>query len=122
MAVRGAAERISSAMSILPGVVAGPHRFGGTEYRLGRREIGHAHGDQLVDLPFTRAVRDLLVSTGQAERHHIHPESGWVSIYLRRESDVNRAIELLHRSFEIARASLGSKKSPTSHLINASGG
>ena len=105
MAVRGAAERICSAMSTLPGVVTGPHRFGGTEYRLGRREIGHAHGDQLVDIPFTRAVRDELVAAGQAQRHHVHPESGWVSVYLRRESDVDRAIELLHRSFEIARAS-----------------
>ena len=112
MAVRGAAERISSTMSTLPGVVAGPHRFGGTEYRLGRREIGHAHGDQLVDIPFTRAVRDELVSTGQAERHHVHPESGWVSVYLRRQSDVDRAIELLHRSFEIARATPASKESP----------
>ena len=105
MAVRGAAQRISSAMRSLPGVVAGPHRFGGMGYRLGRREIGHVHGDQLVDIPFTRAVRNQLVSTGQAEQHHVHPESGWVSVYLQRESDVDRAIDLLHRSFEMASAS-----------------
>jgi Family of unknown function (DUF5519) len=108
MAVRGAAKRISSAMGALLGVVAGPHRFAGTEYRLGNRESGHAHGDQLVDIPFTGAVRDELLSTGQAQRHHIHPESGWVSVYLRRASDVDRAIELLRRSFEmVRRASAG---------------
>ncbi len=28
-----------------PGVTAHPHRFGGMEYRLGKRELGHIHGD-----------------------------------------------------------------------------
>lgn len=103
MPVRGASERIHPAMRLLPGVVAGPHRFGGTEYRLGRREIGHCHSNHLVDIPFTIVVRDELVSAGRAARHHILPESGWVSVYLQQEDDVQGAIELLHRSFEIAR-------------------
>jgi hypothetical protein len=34
--------------------------------------------------------------------HHILPESGWVSVYLRQASDVDKAIEFLHLSFEIA--------------------
>jgi Family of unknown function (DUF5519) len=103
MAVRGAAERIAAAMQSLPGVEAGPHRFGGTEYRLGRREIGHNHGDHLVDIPFTRAARDEVVAAGKAERHHILPDSGWVSVRLRQDADVEHAIELLRRSFEMAR-------------------
>jgi len=103
MPVRGAAERIAAAMRSLPGVVAGPHRFGGTEYRLGRREIGHNHGDRLVDIPFSRAVRDEVLAAGKAERHHILPESGWVSVHLRQDADVEHAIELLRRSFELAK-------------------
>jgi hypothetical protein len=43
-----------------------------------------------------------LVAAGRAEPHHILPKSGWVSIYLRHASDVERAIELLRLSFEIA--------------------
>ncbi len=39
---------------------------------------------------------------GHAEPHHILPESGWVTIFLRQASDVDRAIELLHLSFAIA--------------------
>src|SRR5713226_2782545 len=73
-----------------------------TEYRLGRREIGHVHGDRLVDIPFPKKIRDELVAAGRAEPHHILPKSGWVSIYLRHASDVERAIELLRLSFEIA--------------------
>jgi hypothetical protein len=102
MAVSRAQERIDAAVQRWPGISSGPHRFGGTEYTLGRREIGHVHGDSLVDIPFPKNIRDQLVADGRAEPHHILPQSGWVSIYLRRASDVDRAIELLKFSFEIA--------------------
>jgi Family of unknown function (DUF5519) len=102
MGVRRAGEKIDAAMRGLPGVSAGPHRFGGTEYRVGRREIGHVHGDALVDIPFTKKVREELVAAGRAERHHVLPESGWVSVWLREAGDVDRAVELLKLSFETA--------------------
>jgi hypothetical protein len=59
-------------------------------------------GDSLVDIPFPKGVRDELVTAGRAEPHHILPHSGWVSIYLKEASDVERVIELLPLSFEIA--------------------
>ncbi len=102
MPVSGAKETIDVALGDWSGVTAQPHRFGGTEYRLGRREIGHVHGNHLVDIPFPKKLRDELVATGRAEAHHVLPESGWVSIHLRQASDVERAIELLRLSFEIA--------------------
>ena len=102
MPVLGAGERINTTLQGWSGITAQPHRFGGTEYRFGRREIGHVHGDGLVDIPFPKKVRDELVTAGRAEPHHVLPESGWVSIYLRQASDVERAIELLRLSFEIA--------------------
>ena len=102
MPVSGASKRIESALQTCSGITAQPHRYGGTEYRLGRREIGHVHADHLVDIPFPKKVRDVLVATGRAEHHHILPESGWVSIHLNQASDVERAIELLLYSFDIA--------------------
>jgi predicted DNA-binding protein (MmcQ/YjbR family) len=81
---------------------AHPHRFGGTEFRIGRREIGHIHGDALVDIPFPKKVRDEIVAAGEAEPHHILPETGWISFYLREEGDVERAINLLKRSYDLA--------------------
>jgi hypothetical protein len=102
VAISGAKEKIRSALQEWPGVTSQLHRFGGTEYRLGRREIGHVHGDSLVDIPFPKRIRNELVTAGRAEPHHILPESGWVSIYLRQAADVDRAIELLRLSFEIA--------------------
>jgi hypothetical protein len=94
---------IATAMQALPGVAASPHRFGGTEYRLDRREVGHVHGDSLVDIPFTKNIREELVASGRAERHHILPDSGWVSVYLRESADVDRTIELLRYSYERTR-------------------
>jgi predicted DNA-binding protein (MmcQ/YjbR family) len=84
------------------GVTTAPHRFGGLEYVIGKREIGHIHSDHLVDIPFPKKVRDELVAAGRAQPHHILPETGWVSFYLRHEDDVEKAIALLRESYEIA--------------------
>lgn len=102
MSVRGAQERITSVVTAWDGVSARPHRFGGVEYVIGRREIGHIHGDHLVDIPFPKKVRDEIVAAGRAQPHHILPETGWVSFYLRQEEDVEKAIALLEENFKIA--------------------
>jgi hypothetical protein len=102
MSVLNAQTRITEALLRWEGVSTAPHRFGGVEYRLGTRELGHIHGDHLVDIPFPKKVRDEIVSAGLAEPHHILPETGWVSFYLREEGDVPKAISLLQRSYEIA--------------------
>ena len=58
--------------------------------------------NHLVDIPFPKKVRDKIVAAGRAQPHHILPETGWVSFYLREDVDVEEAIELLRESFEIA--------------------
>jgi len=104
MAVRGAQKRIVAAVSGWDEVKIGPHRYGGLEFRLGKRELGHIHGDALVDIPFPRSVRDEIVEMRQAEPHHIIPDSGWVSVFLRTKEDVDRVIQLLERSYQLAAA------------------
>lgn len=102
MTVSGAQETITRTVSGWEGISVLPHRFGGVEYAIGKREIGHIHGDQLVDIPFPKKVRDEIVQAGEAQPHHILPETGWVSLYLRQPSDVEQALRLLERSYEIA--------------------
>ncbi len=93
MAVQGAKNTIQEAVLSWPGVSAHPHQFGGTEYRLGKREIGHIHGDHLVDIPFPTRVRDEIVAAGRAEPHHVLPDSGWVSfIYVKRATFSEQSI------------------------------
>jgi len=110
MSVLNARDIISAAVLSWQGVQALPHRFGGTEFRLGaKREIGHIHGDSLVDIPFPTQVREQLVSEGRAERHHILPDSGWISFYLRQPEHVTQAIELLKLSYDLAQKQVPSQ-------------
>jgi hypothetical protein len=97
-------ERVAAEVLSWDGVTSAPHRFGGVEFRLGKRELGHLHGDRLADLPFPRRVRDELVESGRAEPHHVLPESGWVSFWIAGEDDVRRVVELFRMSYERARA------------------
>jgi len=111
MSVQGAQARITEAVTSWPRVTSQPHRFpgtvhqdrrGGVEYVIGKREIGHIHGDHLLDIPFPKKVRDEIVAAGRAQPHHVLPESGWISFYVRQEPDVEQAIALLKESYEIA--------------------
>lgn len=109
MSVRGAQDMITKTVTQWEGVLAKPHRFGGLEYGIGRREIGHIHGDYQVDIPFPKKVRDLILATGRAQPHHLLPETGWISFYIHEEADIEKAIALLRENFEIAQ-----KQNPTS--------
>ena len=102
MGVTGAQIQITQAVSAWDGVTVQPHRFGGVEYVLGKRELGHIHGDALVDIPFPTQVRNEIVAAGLAEPHHLLAGSGWVSFYIREPDDIGRVIDLLGRSYELA--------------------
>ena len=93
-------ETIERELLSWPGVTAGTHRFGGREFRVGNREIGHLHGNHVADLPFPRPVRDELVSRGQVSPHHHLPKSGWVSFYFNSDEDVPAALALFRRNYE----------------------
>ena len=102
MSIRGASKQIIDTLLTWEGIETHLHRFGGTEFRIGKREIGHIHGDSLVDIPFPKKIRDEIVAAGEASPHHVLPDTGWVSFYLKEEGDVERAIDLLKRSYQIA--------------------
>jgi hypothetical protein len=102
MSIRGASKQIIDTLLTWEGIESYPHRFGGVEFRIGKREIGHIHGDSLVDIPFPMKIRNEIVAAGEASPHHILPETGWVSFYLKEDGDVQRAIDLLKRSYELA--------------------
>jgi hypothetical protein len=96
-------ERIVFEVSSWRGVTTAPHRFGGVELRLGRRELGHLHGDRFADLPFPRRVRDELVAAERARPHHVLPDSGWVTVPIVAE-EVEPVIELFRLAYERASA------------------
>jgi hypothetical protein len=96
----GARRTIEQELLSWPGITSHPHRFGGVEFRDGKVELGHVHGDQLADLPFPKRIRDELVAAGRAIPHHVLPNSGWVSRLIRRQEDVEGVIELFRLNYE----------------------
>lgn len=90
-----------------PSVTEEPHRFGGMEFRLGRRELGHLHGDYLADLPFPVRIREDLVREGKAMPHHILPQSGWVSYPIRDANAISGALDLFRLAYQRATTSSG---------------
>ncbi len=95
-------EQIRAVVEAWPGVEGAPHRFGGVEFRVGRRELGHLHGDRIADLPFPRRVRDELIAEGRARAHHVLPNSGWITVSIRSPEEAERAIELFRMAYERA--------------------
>jgi hypothetical protein len=97
------AAQIEQEVGSWEGVTTVEHRFGGVEFRLGRRELGHLHGERWADLRFQPGVRDMLVDTGRAQPHHVLPHTGWVSKQIRTPADLTEVIELFRLSYERAR-------------------
>ena len=85
-------------VSIWQGVSVRDHRFGGIEFRQGTREIGHVHAFGVVDIPFTVKIRDVLIRSGKAQRHHWLPDSGWTTIRVQEHGSGN-AINSLRLSY-----------------------
>lgn len=83
-----------------PGVTVHDHRFGGLEFRVNGREMGHMHGDQLADLPFPKDVGMKLISQGKVSPHHFLPESGWISYYINVVADIPELIELFRMQYD----------------------
>ena len=98
--MKGAGVLIKEAVLAWPGVEAVPHRFGGIEYRLGRKEMGRVHGDRLADLPLPRKVHDEVIAAGRAELHRVLPQTGWVSRWMTGPDDAAGVIELFRIQYE----------------------
>lgn len=92
-------QQLESEVTSWPGVTAHSHRFAGREFRVGDAEIGHVHVGGVVDIPFTRAMRDALLAQGLAEEHRWVPDSGWTTFHIRRKDQLQHAIWLMRLSY-----------------------
>jgi Family of unknown function (DUF5519) len=96
-----ASERIRNEVESWPEVETGPGRFGSVRFTVGRRELGHLHGDAIADLPLRLEIARELVAAGQAREHRWTPAgSGWVTVELTSDEDADRVIQLMRSSYE----------------------
>ena len=93
-----AMETFENAVSRKDAIQRRPHRFGGVGFFVGTTEIGHLHGNGLLDLFVGKSFRTEQVRGGRALPHHVFPQSGWISFWLRSPADIAQALDL----FEVA--------------------
>lgn len=100
-------EKIVQELLSWPDVTVQPHRFGGVEFLFRGREIGHMHGEQIVDILFPMPIRNQLATDGRAKPHHMFPESGWITFYIDGPDHIQSAIELLRVQYDRFKAKKG---------------
>lgn len=82
-------------------ITTGDGRFKSDAFTLSSssREIGHIHRWGAVDIGFPRSIRDQLLAEGKTGPHHILPNSGATTLYIKTEADVERALWVLRFSY-----------------------
>jgi MFS family permease len=93
-------ENIKHEILSWPGVTSNPYQYGGVEFHVNKREMGHIHGEKLADLPFPIKLRKEIIASGKALPHIIYPESMWVSYVIHSEEDIPKIIDLFRLQYE----------------------
>ena len=99
----GAARRhdwIVQEVTAWPGIATETGDFGETDFVVHGRSIGHVHGGRQADIPYPRRIRDELVTAGRTGPHHVHPDSGWTTLYIRNDQDARTTTELLRLNYD----------------------
>ena len=88
------------------GVTLEEGRFRSTRFMLGRRELGHLHGESTLDMPLPHELKAKLIADGEAIEHRWAKRgSGWVTVQLEPGPEgVERGAALLRERYEHARA------------------
>jgi hypothetical protein len=74
----------------------GEGRFHSTRFAVGRRELGHVHLPSTLDMPLPKPLKAELIERGEAIAHRFTPpDSGWVTMFVETDDDLDRALEIL---------------------------
>lgn len=96
-----ASERIAEEVTSWPGVEAGVGRRGEFAFRLGRRELGHLHGDHAAHFSFPKQVWADLFEQGRIVHHPVFPDrEGPAARRIENEDDARDVIELLRMNYD----------------------
>src|SRR5215213_2468374 len=94
-------ERITAEVTSWPGVEAGFGRRGEWAFRVGRREIGHLHGDHAAHFGFPKDVWGVLHAQGRIVPHPVFPDQpGWAARRIAGPDDVADVIALLRLNYD----------------------
>ncbi len=96
-----ASEQIIAEVTSWPGMTTARGRRGELSLRLGRREIGHLHGDRSAHFNFPKAQWAELHGQGQIVEHPVFPgRVGPAARRIEAPADVADVIELLRLNYD----------------------
>jgi Luciferase len=96
-----ASEQITEEVTSWPGVEAGHGSRGEFAFKLGRREIGHLHGDRVLHIAFPKAVWHELYDAGRIDYHPVFPDKpGYASREITSAEDVGDVIAMLRLNYD----------------------
>jgi hypothetical protein len=96
-----ASQRITAEVTSWPGVEAGPGRRGEFAFRVGRRELGHLHGDHAAHFAFPKQVWAKLFAQGRVVHHPVFPgREGPAARRIADNADVHDVIALLRLNYD----------------------
>ena len=103
-----ASERITEEVTSWPGVTAGMGKRGEFAFKLGRRQIGHLHGDHAAHFSFPKEVWADLMEQGRIVPHPVFPDrEGPAARRIEDEADVADVIALMRLNYDRAVARNG---------------
>jgi hypothetical protein len=101
--LQSAGEQITEEVTSWPGVEAGEGRRGEFAFTVGRREIGHLHGDRVLHIGLPKAVWHELYAAGRIDYHPVFPDKpGFGARRIETADDVRDVIALLRLNYERA--------------------
>jgi hypothetical protein len=78
-----------------PGAERQLHKYGGLQFNCNGKEIGHIHGNGILDMRFSRKIKAELMAAGRIDHHHVFVNSGWITFRIRERGDYLYASKLL---------------------------
>ena len=103
-----ASERITQEVGSWPGVEAGIGRRGEFGFRVGRREIGHLHGDHAAHFGFPKDVGAELHEQGRVGPHPVAPhKTSWGARRIENDEDVSDVIAIMRLNYDRVVARFG---------------
>src|SRR3954463_16153822 len=94
---------ITDEVTSWPGVEAGPGRRGEFAFKVGKREIGHLHGDHAAHFSFPKDVWAQLRDEGRIAEHPVFPgRVGPASRRIDSDDDVRDVIAIMRLNYERA--------------------
>jgi Family of unknown function (DUF5519) len=103
-------DAIEAEVTSWPNMSVQLHKFGGVQFNFNNKEVGHIHGNGMLDLLLNRKAKSELLIEGRVRDHHTFKDSGWITFVIRTANDYEYALGLLKFAIENRKKSIACTK------------